>query len=235
MKLDNATVLITGANRGIGLAFAREALARGARKVYAGARDPASVTLSGVEAIRLDVTRPEDVAAAASRLGDVTVLINNAGIGAFGGFLAEGSIDAARAQLETNYFGPLRMSLAFAPVLAANGGGAILNVLSIASWISTPLLAVYGSTKAAEWSLTNGLRHELRAQGTQVLGMHMAFVDTDLTREIDMAKSTPEAVVREALDALESGAEEVLADDITRQVKPGLSAQPPVYLQILER
>jgi NAD(P)-dependent dehydrogenase (short-subunit alcohol dehydrogenase family) len=234
MKLHNATVLITGANRGIGLAFAREALARGARKVYAGARDPASVTLRGVEAIRLDVTKPEDVAAAA-RLDDVTVLINNAGIGSFGGFLAEGSLDAARAQLETNYFGPLRMSLAFAPVLAANGGGAILNVLSIASWISTPMLAVYGSTKAAEWSLTNGLRHELRAQGTQVLGMHMGFVDTDLTREIDMAKSTPDAVVREALDALERGDEEVLADDITRQVKPGLSAQPPVYLQILER
>jgi len=234
MKLHNATVLITGANRGIGLAFAREALARGARKVYAGARDPASVTLRGVEAIRLDVTKPEDVAAAA-RLDDVTVLINNAGIGSFGGFLAEGSLDAARAQLETNYFGPWRMSLAFAPVLAANGGGAILNVLSIASWISTPMLAVYGSTKAAEWSLTNGLRHELRAQGTQVLGMHMGFVDTDLTREIDMAKSTPDAVVREALDALERGAEEVLADDITRQVKPGLSAQPPVYLQILER
>jgi NAD(P)-dependent dehydrogenase (short-subunit alcohol dehydrogenase family) len=225
MKLHNATVLITGANRGIGLAFAREALARGARKVYAGARDPASVTLRGVEAIRLDVTKPEDVAAAA-RLDDVTVLINNAGIGSFGGFLAEGSLDAARAQLETNYFGPLRMSLAFAPVLAANGGGAILNVLSIASWISTPMLAVYGSTKAAEWSLTNGLRHELRAQGTQVLGMHMGFVDTDLTREIDMAKSTPDAVVREALDALERGDEEVLADDITRQVKPGLSAQP---------
>jgi len=234
MKLHNATVLITGANRGIGLAFAREALARGARKVYAGARDPASVTLRGVEAIRLDVTKPEHVAAAA-RLDDVTVLINNAGIGSFGGFLAEGSLDAARAQLETNYFGPLRMSLAFAPVLAANGGGAILNVLSIASWISTPMLAVYGSTKAAEWSLTNGLRHELRAQGTQVLGMHMGFVDTDLTREIDMAKSTPDAVVREALDALERGDEEVLADDITRQVKPGLSAQPPVYLQILER
>ena len=235
MKLHNATVLITGANRGIGLAFAREALARGARKVYAGVRDPASVKLPGVEAIRLDVTKPGDVTAAARRLGDVTVLINNAGIGKTGGFLAEDSIEDAHAQLETNYFGPWRMSLAFAPVLAANGGGAILNVLSIASWISSPLLAVYGSTKAAAWSLTNGLRHELRAQGTQVLGMHMGFVDTDLTRDIDAAKSTPEAVVREALDALERGAEEVLADDITRQVKGGLSAELPVYLQVLER
>jgi len=235
MKLDNATVLITGANRGIGLAFAREALARGARKVYAGARDPASITLPGVEAIALDVTRPEDVAAAAQRCGDVTLLINNAGIAMIGGFLAEGSVDAARAQLETNYFGPLRLSLAFAPVLASHGGGAILNVLSIASWISSPMLAVYGSTKAAAWSLTNGLRHELRAQGTQVLGMHMGFVDTDLTRGIDMAKSTPDEVVRRALDALEDGAEEVLADEVTRQVKQGLSAHPGVYLHNLER
>ena len=235
MKLDNATVLITGANRGIGLAFAREVLARGARRVYAGARDPASITLPGVEAIRLDVTNPEDVAAAVQRAGDVTVIINNAGIAITGGFLAEGSIEAARRQMETNYFGPLRLSQAFAPVLAANGGGAILNVLSVASWISSPLLATYGATKSAAWSLTNGLRHELRAQGTQVLGMHMGFVDTDLTRGFDMPKTTPEDVVKRALDALEAGADEVLADEITQQVKRGLSTEPGVYLQALER
>jgi NAD(P)-dependent dehydrogenase (short-subunit alcohol dehydrogenase family) len=235
MKIHDATLLITGANRGIGLAFAREALARGARKVYAGARDPASVTLRGVTPIRLDVTNDEHVAAAAGRLRDVSLLVNNAGIANFGGFLAEGSVRSARAQLETNYFGPLRMSVAFAPVLAANGGGAILNVLSIASWTSSPLLAIYASTKSAAWSLTNGLRHELREQGTHVLGMHMGFVDTDLTRDIDLAKVTPEAVVREAFDALERGDEEVLADEITRKVKPGLSAQPPVYLQLLRR
>lgn len=235
MKLDNATVLITGANRGIGLAFAREALARGARKVYAAARDPVSVQLEGVEALRLDVTRPDDVAAAAQRCRDVTLLINNAGIARVGGFLAEGSIDAAREQLETNFFGPLRLSQAFAPVLAAHGGGAILNVLSIASWINSPLLATYAATKSAAWSLTNGLRHELRAQGTQVLGMHMGFVDTDLTRGIDMPKTTPEDVVRRALDALEAGAEEVLADEITQQVKRGLSADPGVYLQTIAR
>ena len=235
MKLNNATVLITGANRGIGLVFAREALARGARKVYAGARDPDSVKLAGVEAIRLDVTRPDDIAAAARRATDVTLLINNAGIATTGGFLADGSIEAARNQFETNFFGPLQVSRAFAPILAANGGGAILNVLSIASWISSPLLAVYGATKSAAWSLTNGLRHELRAQKTQVLGMHMGFVDTDLTRGIDAAKSTPEAVVRRALDALEAGAEEVLADEITQQVKRGLSIETPVYLQTLAR
>ncbi|MEO8037568.1 MAG: SDR family oxidoreductase [Betaproteobacteria bacterium] len=235
MKLHNATVLITGANRGIGLAFAREALARGARKVYAGARDPASVTLTGVEAIRLDVTRPEEVAAAAHHCGDVTLLINNAGVAEFGGFLAENSIESARRQLEINYFGPLRMCQAFAPVLATHGGGAILNVLSVASWISSPMLATYASTKSAVWSMTNGLRHELRSQHTQVLGMHMGFVDTDLTKGIEMPKATPEAVVRRALDALEADADEVLADEMTRQVKEGLSVERAVYLQELAR
>ncbi|MFM9868898.1 SDR family oxidoreductase [Achromobacter xylosoxidans] len=231
MELKNATVLITGANRGIGLAFAREALVRGARKVYAGARDPASISLPGLQAIKLDVTSDEDVAAAAALAKDVTLVINNAGIAATGGFLADDSIESARRHLETNLLGPLRVAQAFAPVLAANGGGALLNVLSIASWINRPLLGVYGMSKSAAWALTNGLRHELREQGTQVLGLHMGFVDTDLTRGLDAPKSTPESVVRQAFDALEAGAEEVLADDATRQVKQGLAAEPPVYLQ----
>jgi NAD(P)-dependent dehydrogenase (short-subunit alcohol dehydrogenase family) len=230
MKLDNAIVFITGANRGIGLAFAREALARGARKVYAGARNPASVKLAGVEPIQLDVTNPAEVDAAAARCGDVTLLINNAGIANFGGFLADGSEESARAQLETNFFGPLRLSKAFAPVLAANGGGAILNVLSIASWINRPALGIYGASKSAAWGLTNSLRHELRAQKTQVIGMHVAFVDTDMTTAIDMPKSSPDVVVRHVLDAVEAGAEEVLADERTRQVKQGLSAEPGIYL-----
>src|SRR4051794_31279505 len=131
MKLDNATVLITGANRGLGLAFAREALARGARKVYAAARDPASITLAGVVPITLDVTRPDDIAAAARACGDVTLLINNAGIAATGGFLTEDAAASAQRHLDTNFFGPLRLTQAFAPILAANGGGAILNVLSV--------------------------------------------------------------------------------------------------------
>ena len=231
MKIHDATVLVTGANRGLGLAFAREALARGARKVYAGVRDPSKLTLSGVEAIRLDVTRAEDVAAAASRCRDVTLLINNAGIAAFGGFLSADSIESARAHLETNFFGPMRLSQAFAPVLAANGGGAILNVLSVASWINAPMLAMYGASKSAAWALTNGLRQELRAQGTQVLGMHVGFVDTELTRGIDLPKSSPELIVRRTLDALEAGAEEVLADERARQIKQGLTAEPAVYLR----
>ncbi|MCW0206153.1 MAG: SDR family oxidoreductase [Achromobacter sp.] len=231
MELKNAVVFITGANRGLGLAFAREALARGARKVYAAARDPSAVRLAGVEAVKLDVTRPEEVAAAAARARDATLLINNAGIAATGGFLTPDSADSARLHLETNLIGPLLMAQAFAPALAANGGGALLNVLSIASWINRPLLGVYGMSKSAAWALTNGLRHELRGQGTQVLGLHMGFVDTDLTRGIEAPKTAPETIVRQALDALEAGEEEVLADEATRQVKQGLSVHPSVYLQ----
>ncbi|WP_338878508.1 SDR family oxidoreductase [Achromobacter veterisilvae] len=231
MELKNAVVFITGANRGLGLAFAREALARGARKVYAAARDPSAVRLAGVEAVKLDVTRPEEVAAAAARARDATLLINNAGIAATGGFLAPDSADSARLHLETNLIGPLLMAQAFAPALAANGGGALLNVLSIASWINRPLLGVYGMSKSAAWALTNGLRHELRGQGTQVLGLHMGFVDTDLTRGIEAPKTAPETIVRQALDALEAGEEEVLADEATRQVKQGLSVHPSIYLQ----
>jgi NAD(P)-dependent dehydrogenase (short-subunit alcohol dehydrogenase family) len=235
MKLQDATVLITGANRGIGLAFAREALARGARKIYGAVRNPASLTLGGIEPLQLDVTRQEDVAAAALRCKDVTILINNAGIASVGGFLAAESLEAAYQQMETNFFGPLRLSRAFAPVLATHGGGAIVNVLSVASWISSPALAVYATSKAAAWSLTNGLRHELRAQKTQVMAMHMGFVDTDLTRGFDFDKSAPDVVVKRCLDALEAGADEVLADEVSRQVKQGLSRDPGVYLQVTDR
>ena len=230
MQLSNAVVLITGANRGIGLAFAREALLRGARRVYAAARDPASVQLAGVQPVPLDVTDPDQVARVARECRDVTIVINNAGTAATGGFLQDPTLEATRRQLEVNFFGMLRMAQAFAPVLAGNGGGALLNVLSIASWINRPLLGTYGATKSAAWALTNGLRHELRAQGTQVSALHMGFVDTDLTRGIEMPKSTPQAIVQAALDGLEAGAEEILADEATRQVKQSLSGASPAYL-----
>ena len=230
MKIADATALVTGANRGIGLAFTRELLARGARKVYAGARDPASVTQPGVEPLRLDVTKPEEVAAAVARAGDVTLVINNAGIGHVGGFLAADGEEATRRMLETNFFGSLRVSQAFAPALKDNGGGALLNVLSIASWINGGLLAGYSASKSAAWSLTNSLRHELAAQKTQVLALHMAFVDTDLVRALDQPKTSPEEIVRRALDGLEAGLDEVLADEPTRLVKQGLSAAAASYL-----
>jgi NAD(P)-dependent dehydrogenase (short-subunit alcohol dehydrogenase family) len=230
MKIENAVVLVTGANRGIGRAFARELLARGAGKVYAGARDPATVTQSGVQALRLDVNSCEDVTAAAALAPDVTLIINNAGIAQTGGFLAADSEEVARRIFETNFFAMLRVSKAFAPILKANGGGALLNVLSIASWVNGGELAAYSASKSAAWSLTNALRNELAAQKTQVLGLHMAYVDTDLTRGFNVPKSSPEEIVKRALDGLESGVDEVLADELTLRVKLGMTAARPSYM-----
>ena len=230
MQIENAVVLVTGANRGIGLAFARELLARGARKVYAAARNPATVTLPGVHALQLDVTKPDEIAAAARQAADVTLVINNAGIAQLGGFLAEDSLAVTRRIFETNFYGVLNVSQAFAPVLKANGGGALLNVLSVASWVNGGELAAYSASKSAAWSLTNALRHELAAQETQVLGLHMAYVDTDLTRGFEVQKSSAEEIVQRALDGLAAGADEVLADALTQQVSQGLTAPRPVYL-----
>lgn len=230
MKIENAVVLVTGANRGIGLAFARELLARGASKVYAGARDPSSIRQAGVHPLRLDVTKPDELAAAAELASDVTLVVNNAGIAQTGGFMAPDSEEVARRLFETNFFAMLRVSKAFAPVLKRNGGGALLNVLSIASWINGGELAAYSASKAAAWSLTNALRHELAAQNTQVLALHMAYVDTDLTRGFDVPKSSPEQIVERALDGLESGLDEVLADELTQQVKQAMTADRPSYL-----
>ncbi|MBS0447611.1 MAG: SDR family oxidoreductase [Proteobacteria bacterium] len=231
MKIDNAIALVTGANRGIGLAFTRALLARGARKVYAAARDPASIVAPpGVEAIRLDVTQPDEIAAAAARTGDVTLVVNNAGIAHFGGFLADDSEELARRQLETNFFGMLRVSKAYAPILRAHGGGALLNVLSIVSWINGGQLAAYAASKSAAWSLTNALRHELAAQKTQVTALHMAFVDTDLARNVDAPKTSAEDIAARALDGFEAGLDEVLADERTQMVKQGLTASRPSYL-----
>lgn len=230
MNIKDSVVLVTGANRGIGLAFTRELLARGARKVYAGARDPASVTEPGVQPLKLDVTSAEDVAAAAAFAPDVTLVINNAGIAQPGGFLADDSEDVARRIFETNFFAVLRVSKAFAPILKNNGGGGLLNVLSVASWMNGGELAAYSASKSAAWSLTNALRNELAGQKTQVLGLHMAYVDTDLTRGLNAPKSSPEHIVQRALDGLESGVDEVLADEITMQVKQGMTAEKPSYL-----
>jgi NAD(P)-dependent dehydrogenase (short-subunit alcohol dehydrogenase family) len=233
MKIDNAVALVTGANRGIGLAFTRALLARGARKVYAGARDPSTVTEPGVLPLRLDVTKPEEVATAVARAADVTLVINNAGVGQFGGFLAADSEESARRLLETNFFGMLRMSHAFAPVLAANGGGAFVNVLSVGSWIGSPILSTYSASKSAAWNFTNSARVELKRQGTHVVGVHVGFVDTDLTAALDVDKIAPAAVAAAALDAVQAGEPEAVVDDLSRQVKAGLSDdQRTLYPQV---
>ncbi|WP_176324626.1 SDR family NAD(P)-dependent oxidoreductase, partial [Burkholderia vietnamiensis] len=142
--------------------------------------------------------------------------INNAGIGRLGSLLSDEGLPVLREQLETNLIGVLNVTRAFAGVLGRNGGGALLNMLSILSWANTPMIAGYGVSKAAAWSLTNGLRHELRAQGTQVTGFHAGYIDTDMIRQFDVPKARPEDVIRTTLDALEAGEEEVLVDEPTR-------------------
>jgi NAD(P)-dependent dehydrogenase (short-subunit alcohol dehydrogenase family) len=230
MKIKDSVVLVTGSNRGLGLAFVNSLIERGASKVYAAARDPGTIMLPGVVPVRLDVTDAAQVAAAAAAFQDVTLLINNAGIARRRSLLAEDAEVAARDEMEVNLFGPLRMAQAFAPTLKRNGGGAIVNVLSVLSWINVPGSATYCVSKAAAWSMTNGLRGELREQKTQVLGLHVAYMDTDMASHIDVAKTSPNLVAGQTLDALEAGDFEVLADDITRNAKAGLSAPHGVYL-----
>ena len=230
MKIRDSVAFVTGANRGLGLAFAQELLAAGARKIYAAARNPKSITLNGVERVRLDVTEPETIAAAARKFTDVNLLINNAGISHWKGFLAPDGIETARSEMETNYFGPLLLSRAFTPILATNGGGAIVNVLSVLSWISVPSAGGYSASKSAAWSLTNWLRTALRGQGTQVLGVHAGPIDTDMAKDLTLPKVTPVDVVRQTLSAIEAGRDEVLADEWTRQAKAGLSDELGIYL-----
>lgn len=230
MKIRDSVAFVTGANRGIGLEFVRELLASGARKVYAAARSPESINIDGVERVSLDVTRPETIAAAAKECGDVNLLVNNAGIALWADFLAPDGVRAARSEMETNYFGPLQLSRAFAATLARNGGGAIINMLSVVSWVAVPAGGTYSASKAAAWSLTNGLRTALKKQGTRVIGVHAGPVDTDMASGLALPKVKPAEVVRQALDALEEGRSEVLVDEMSRQVKAGLSADIAVYL-----
>lgn len=231
MRIKDSVVLVTGANRGLGLAFVRALRAAGAKKIYAGVRNPDGVKIEGAIPIRLDVTNEEQVTAAAQAAGDVELVINNAGIAKGSSFLGPNSIDAARAEIETNYFGPLRVSQAFAPVLAKNGGGAIVNVLSVLSWLNFKGAATYSASKAAAWSLSNGLRNELRGQGTQVVALHVGYMDTDMAAHAQGPKADPNDVAAQTLATLEAGQDEVLADDVSRNVKAGLSANPGVYLQ----
>ena len=179
MKVDGAAALVTGANRGLGAAISQALVGAGA-KVYGAARDTTTITNPDVIPVRIDVTSADDIASAASICGDVSIVVNNAGIGRSSASLAPDAIDAARAELETNYFGIMRMAQAFVPVLRENGGGALVNVLSVLSFVSMPQAATYSASKAAAWSLTNALRMELRQQGTLVVAVHAGFIDTDM-------------------------------------------------------
>jgi NAD(P)-dependent dehydrogenase (short-subunit alcohol dehydrogenase family) len=221
MKIHNSTAFVTGANRGLGLAYATSLLAAGARKVYAGARDPSAVPmLEGLVPVKLDVTRAEDIAAAVAQCSDVDLVINNAGV--VGGSLLTDAGGLRRA-METNLYGMLSVSQAFAPVLKNNGGGALVNMLSALSWISFPGTGAYSVTKAAAWALTNGLRVELREQGTQVVSVHAGYIDTDMVKGVDAPKSSPQAIAAVVLAGIEAGEQEVLSDETSRNVKSGLA------------
>jgi NAD(P)-dependent dehydrogenase (short-subunit alcohol dehydrogenase family) len=231
MRIEDSVAFISGANRGLGLAFAKELLGRGVRKLYAGVRNPDGVDLPGVIPVKFDVTDSAAIAEAALRCSDVTLLMNNAGIGRVDTSALDPSvIDNAREFFETNFYGIIRASQAFAPVLSANGGGAIVNVLSDVTWFSRPIMTAYAASKSAAWSFTNALRIDVRGKGIQVLALHVGFVDTDLTRDFDVKKSDPREIARRTLNALEKGHEEVLADAQTEALKRSLSTEQPYYL-----
>jgi NAD(P)-dependent dehydrogenase (short-subunit alcohol dehydrogenase family) len=232
MNIQDSTVLVTGANRGIGKAFADALLDRGATKVYAAVRDVATVTDPRLVPIQLDVTDPDRVAAVPRELDDVQVVVNNAGVLNVGAPLSA-SLDAAQLELETNYLSLVSMTQAFAPVLERNGGGAFVNVLTALSWVTMPLLSTYSASKAAAWSFTNAARVELKRQGTHVVGVHVGAVDTDMTAAFEIEKVHPAIVAASALDALEAGEPEAVVDDYSRAVKAGLSDdQRALYPQI---
>jgi NAD(P)-dependent dehydrogenase (short-subunit alcohol dehydrogenase family) len=221
MKIEGAAALVTGANRGLGAAIAQALLDSGA-KVYGAARDDTRITNRDVIPVRLDVTNPDDIATAARTCSDVSIVVNNAGILRSSPSLAPGADEAARAEMETNFYGPMRMARAFAPVLRDNGGGALVNVLSVLSFISAPEGATYSASKAATWSLTNALRIELRRQGTLVVAVHAGFIDTDMAAGVSADKVSPKSVAQQIVAAIEADAEEVLADPTSKMVKAAL-------------
>lgn len=227
MQIKGSVALVTGANRGLGEQFVKALMDAGAAKVYAAARDPRQVTVPGAVPLALDITDPEAVRAAAAQAPDVTLLINNAGSSTGAGVL-DGEPDAYRREFETHVLGTLAMSRAFAPALAAGGGGAVVNVLSVLSWVTLPAAAAYSAAKSAEWSVTNALRVALAEQGTQVTSLHVGYMDTDMAAHVDGPKADPAVIARLALDGVEAGLHEVVADDLSRQVKSGLSAGPEV-------
>lgn len=218
--INGARALVTGGQRGLGKAIADELLDRGASKVYVTAREPKPSTDSRIVTLPLEVTDPNSVAALAERARDVNIVVNNAGI-----LRPAPLLDAEMADVvetfEANVFGPLRIARAFAPILTANGGGALVDIHSVLSWSAGA--AAYGASKAALWSITNSLRIELAAFGTHVVGVHLGFADTDMVAAIRAPKLDPAVVAAAVADGLERGDTEVLVDAFTRNVKAALS------------
>ncbi|SNR89889.1 NADP-dependent 3-hydroxy acid dehydrogenase YdfG [Streptosporangium subroseum] len=222
MKIQGSVVFVTGGGRGLGKALVDEVLARGAAKVYATARDPKTITNPDVVPLQLEVTDPASVAAAVAQAPDVNLLINNAGVTLAADYL-NGDLEEVRREFEINFYGPLHVTRALAPRLIANGGH-LLNIHSALSWYA--MLGAYAASKAALWSMSNALRQDLHPHGVGVTGLHVGWVDTDLATQWagDAPRSAPGDVARQAIDGVEAGLHEVLADEWTRQVKGALAA-----------
>lgn len=221
-SLDGAVVLITGANGGIGTRFVEEALARGAAKVYATARTPREWADERVVPLRLDVTDAESIRAVVEAAPDVTVLINNAGASVPTAGILTHSDDEIRRNVETNFLGPLFLTRAYTPLLSGRAGATVIDIHSALAWFAVG--GIYSATKAALWSATNSLRLELAPAGVHVVGVHVGYVDTAMAEHVSDPKTDPAALVRAILDATERGEYEVLADEISVQLKAGLSA-----------
>ncbi|MEZ0356422.1 SDR family oxidoreductase [Mycobacterium sp. SA01] len=216
------TALVTGANRGLGRQFATELLSRGAT-VYAAARRPETIDLPGVEPIQLDITDPESVRRAAAIAGDVTVLINNAGVSTEADLLS-GPMEDIRLEMDTHYFGTLNVTREFVPIIEKNGGGSVLNVLSVLAWYHAPSFGAYSAAKAAGWAMTDALRTQLAPKGIHVASLHVGYMDTEMASFVPAdQKINPAVVAKLAVDGLLSGQAEILADDLTKQVKAGLA------------
>jgi len=233
MEVAGSIGLVTGANRGLGRAFARARIEHGSAKVYAGVRDPSSVSDPDLTAVQLDVTDPDQVAHAAERMTDVTIVINNAGVST-GGTALDVSLEDARRQLEVNYLGGLSVAKAFAPILAVNGGGALVNMLSVSAWAASPELCTYAASKAAAWAITNALRVELRSQGTLVIGVYAGYIETDMAASIQAEKISPERVASATIEAIAAGTEEVLADELMRRVKSALHDDQKLIYPVIQ-
>ncbi|MDM7989459.1 SDR family oxidoreductase [Arthrobacter sp. zg-Y877] len=232
--MTETVALVTGANRGLGREFVTQLVERGARKIYATTRQAGKAGLleqlgapGQVEALVVDITDPATVEAAAATATDVNLLINNAGIATATNLLT-GDIGRIRAEMDTHFWGTLEMTRAFAPVLGSNGGGAILNVMSLLSFRSYPGNGAYAAAKAAEWQLTNSTRLELAGQGTHVIGVHLSSTDTDMMKDWDIPKNDPHAIISDVLDALIKGSHEFL-DANTQAVKEQLTLPPEAF------
>ena len=217
MQIAEKTVLITGANRGIGAALVKEALNRGAKKVFAGTRSALPNTDPRVKALTLDVTKASEIQRAFDQVGTLDLLINNAGIGISDDL---SDLDVIQKHLDVNLLGPLKVTQAFLPLLTRSKG-AVVNILSVTSVAPFPVIPGYSISKAAALSLTQSLRALLKRQGVSVHGVILGSVDTDMTRGFDLPKVSPETAAEGILDGVKEGEEEIFPDPTSRTLADG--------------